>query len=112
MNLDTLIWTRSWYAEHAEQHGEDIKDSLKHIKAVQVLHTKISKLREDNKWKVWEVYKADDKGGSWKWVARTEKEGIKTDLVVQHPFKNDIFLPIYIANFVSELLESYPSKNL
>jgi leucyl-tRNA synthetase len=33
-------------------------------------------------------------------IARTEKEGIKTDLVVQHPFKNDIFLPIYIANFI------------
>jgi hypothetical protein len=29
---------------------------------------------EGNKWKVWEVYKADDKGGSWKWVARTEEE--------------------------------------
>ena len=72
--VDNYIHERCQYAEDAEQHGEDIKDTLKHIKAVQVLHTKISKLRKVNKWKVWEVYKADDKGSSWKWVARTEKE--------------------------------------
>ena len=33
-------------------------------------------------------------------VARTEKEGIKTGLSVQHPFIKDKFLPIYIANFI------------
>jgi len=46
--VDNYIHERCQYAEHAEQHGEDIKDSLKHIKAVQVLHTKISKLRGAN----------------------------------------------------------------
>ena len=33
-------------------------------------------------------------------VAKTEKEGIKTNLNVRHPFKKDSFLPIYIANFI------------
>ncbi|MDG2416545.1 MAG: leucine--tRNA ligase [Pelagibacterales bacterium] len=33
-------------------------------------------------------------------IARAEKEGIKTDLYIQHPFKKESFLPIYIANFV------------
>ena len=33
-------------------------------------------------------------------VARTEKEGIRTNLSVKHPFIKDKFLPIYIANFI------------
>ncbi len=33
-------------------------------------------------------------------IAKAEKEGIKLDLYVQHPFKNEIFLPVYIANFI------------
>ncbi len=33
-------------------------------------------------------------------IAQNEKEGIKTDLFVQHPFKKDLFLPVYIANFI------------
>jgi len=33
-------------------------------------------------------------------IARTEKEGFKTDLFVRHPFKKETFLPIYIANFI------------
>ena len=33
-------------------------------------------------------------------IAKAEKEGIKLDLYVQHPFKNGVFLPVYIANFI------------
>ena len=33
-------------------------------------------------------------------IAKTEKEGVKTNLQVQHPFKREVFLPIYIANFI------------
>ena len=33
-------------------------------------------------------------------IARTEKKGIETGLYVKHPFKNELFLPIYIANFI------------
>ena len=33
-------------------------------------------------------------------VAKNEKQGFRTDFVVKHPFLNDVFLPIYIANFI------------
>ena len=33
-------------------------------------------------------------------IAKVEKEGIKLDLYVKHPLKNNVFLPVYIANFI------------
>ena len=33
-------------------------------------------------------------------IAKNEKQGILTSLYIKHPFKNDGFLPIYIANFI------------
>tara|TARA_B100001057_G_scaffold68898_1_gene62677 strand:- start:4470 stop:7016 length:2547 start_codon:yes stop_codon:yes gene_type:complete len=33
-------------------------------------------------------------------VSKNEKEGIKTDLFIEHPFLKDKILPIYIANFI------------
>tara|TARA_R110000822_G_scaffold264690_1_gene388738 strand:+ start:42 stop:230 length:189 start_codon:yes stop_codon:yes gene_type:complete len=42
--IDNHIHEQCHHSEDARKHGEDIKDTLKYIKSLQVLHTKISKL--------------------------------------------------------------------
>ncbi len=46
--VDNHIHEQCQYSEDAKGHGEDIKDRLEYIKAVQVLHTKITKLQGAN----------------------------------------------------------------
>lgn len=46
--VDNHIHEQCQYSEDAKEHGEDIKDRLKYIKAVQVLHTKITTLKGAN----------------------------------------------------------------
>jgi len=46
--VDNHIHEQCHHSEDARKHGEDIKDTLKYIKAVQVLHTKITKLKGAN----------------------------------------------------------------
>tara|TARA_B110000444_G_scaffold261022_1_gene310547 strand:+ start:624 stop:3203 length:2580 start_codon:yes stop_codon:yes gene_type:complete len=46
------------------------------------------------------IEKFGSKNVSEEMLAKTEKEGIKTDKYVQHPFIKDKFLPLYIANFI------------
>ena len=40
------------------------------------------------------------KGFGEETLAKAEKEGIFTDHYINHPFKKDTFLPIYVANFI------------
>ena len=46
--IDNHIHEQCHHSEDARKHGEDIKDTLKYIKSLHVLHTKISKLNGAN----------------------------------------------------------------